>query len=77
MNKEKKTGADMSASKQKRLDREKKNRQVKRNDLLTKVIMIAVVVVILGGIGYAVGSNVYQKVNTVTVSYTHLRAHET
>lgn len=65
MNKEKKTGTDMSASKQKRLDRQKKNHQAKRNNLLTKVITIAVVVVILGGIGYAVGSNVYQKVNSV------------
>lgn len=59
---------NLSMSKQRKLDRAKKQAAAKRESLILRIVGIVILVAIIGGIGFGVGSYIYKKTNTVKAS---------
>lgn len=60
--------AEVSKSKQKRIERQKKNEKAKRDEQLGKVIGIVVVLAIIAGIGYCIVAQLIKESNKITAS---------
>ena len=65
---EKANAAEVSKSKQKRIDRQKKNEKLKREEQLGRVIGILVALLIVAGIGYCIAAQIIKESKKVSAS---------